>query len=257
VYLPESTSEQQQIVSILSSLDKKIELNQRMNKTIGEIGKAIFKHWFVDFEFSNNESEMIKSELGTIPKGWQIYSLYELADYVNGKAFKTKNFTEEGLSIIKISELKNGINSDTKLTSDIFDEKYLLAKRDVLFSWSGSPETSIDCFIWSDGSAWLNQHIFKVVSKPKYSDGFIYFLLKYFMPLFISIAKNKQTTGLGHVTLGDLKRIKIALPEEIENLDVFDSLFNNLYENLNIIKVLSSIRDSLLPRLMSGRLRVN
>ena len=256
--------EQQQIASVLSSLDDKIELNRRMNKTLEEIGKALFKRWFVDFEFPNENGEpykssggeMVESELGEIPKGWKVKSLFELANYINGKAFKNKDFSNEGLPIIKIAELKNGVSNSTNKSDHEFDEKYLLKNKDILFSWSGSPDTSIDCFIWFSGSGWLNQHIFKVVPKSGLSYGFVYFLLKYFMSRFISIAHNKKTTGLGHVTVSDLKRIKTALPNEINFDKLLDNLFENIYGNLREIQTLEGARDSLLPRLMSGKIRV-
>lgn len=256
--------EQVQIVDFIQALDDKIKLNRRMNKTIGEIGKALFKRWFVDFEFPNENGEpykssggeMVDSEMGEIPKDWKVRSLFELASYINGKAFKNKDFSDEGLPIIKIAELKNGISSGTNKSKYQYDDKYLLSKKDILFSWSGSPDTSIDCFIWHSDSGWLNQHIFKVVPQVGYSSGFIYFLLKYFMARFISIAHNKKTTGLGHVTVSDLKRIQTALPDEIEYIKLIDDMFENIYGNLREIELLEGLRDSLLPRLMSGNIRI-
>ncbi len=136
---------------------------------------------------------------------WNKCILYELADWFNGFAFKSSNFSEKGKPIIKIAELKNGITEQTKFTNQEFDKVILVKKGDLLFSWSGQPEKSIDVFWWKGPKGWLNQHIFKVI--PKNCDKkFLYYLLKYLRPNFIDIARNKQTTGLGHVTKKDLQK---------------------------------------------------
>lgn len=143
---------------------------------------------------------------------WDTYTLYDLAEWVNGLAFRKINFLESGKPVIKISELKDGITSQTKFTKQEFDRKYFLKKGDMLFSWSGSPETSIDVFWYNLPDGWLNQHIFKVTTSDSVSSLFFYYLLKYLKPNFIAIAKNKQTTGLGHVTKSDLEQIIVKCP---------------------------------------------
>ena len=94
-------------------------------------------------------------------------------------------------------------------------EKYRLSDKDILFSWSGNPETSIDTFVWSLGDAWLNQHIFKVIPNDQCSYPFLLSLLKYLKPEFSSIARDKQTTGLGHITVKDLKNLAVVLPQQL------------------------------------------
>jgi type I restriction enzyme S subunit len=155
---------------------------------------------------------------------WAEYYLYDLADWINGLAFRNINFSDNGLPVIKIAELKNGISAQTKYTDGIYDEKYRLLKGDILFSWSGSPETSIDVFWFEHEAGWLNQHIFKVVAKELVTKEYLYYLLKYAKPNFIDIAKNKQTTGLGHVTGADLKRIKVSVPSIEEQVRIVSSL---------------------------------
>jgi len=117
--------------------------------------------------------------------------------------------------VIKIAEIKNGISGQTKFTNEKYDSKYLLKKGDMLFCWSGQPQTSIDVFWWSGPEGWLNQHIFKVTTKLE-SKLFFFYLLKYLKPNFVQIAINKQTTGLGHVTKGDLERFIVKLPKTEE-----------------------------------------
>lgn len=146
---------------------------------------------------------------------WYENFLYPLADWINGMAFKDFNFSPKGKPVIKIVEIKNGITYQTKFTDGQYDEIYLLKKGDLLFCWSGQPETSIDVFWWNGPDGWLNQHTFKVVPKIK-NKIFFFYLLKYIKPNFVQIAINKQTTGLGHVTKGDLERFIVKLPSPDE-----------------------------------------
>ena len=261
--------EQKAIAHILSTLDDKIEVNNQINKTLENMAQEIFKQWFVDFEFPNEDGEsykssggeMVESELGLIPKGWEVASLYDIADYINGTSFKKNEVNEfEGTPIIKIAEIKNGNSKSTSFYNGTTNKakKYYLRKRDILFSWSGNPETSIDIFIWSKEQGILNQHIFKV-EPYDYSKSYIYFLLKNFKSVFMDIASNKQTTGLGHVTVADLKRLKTPIPnEEIlsEFIKISDVIIEKIFNNMQEIETLQSLRDSLLPKLLSGEIRV-
>ncbi|MBU2577782.1 restriction endonuclease subunit S [Patescibacteria group bacterium] len=146
---------------------------------------------------------------------WEEHVLYDLADWLNGMAFRDFNFSPNGRPVVKIAEIKNGIGNQTKFTDAQYKEIYLLKKGDMLFCWSGQPETSIDAFWWNGPEGWLNQHIFKVAPKAE-SKLFFFYLLKYLKPHFVQIAINKQTTGLGHVTKGDLEKIIVKLPLPIE-----------------------------------------
>ncbi|CZR08793.1 type I restriction enzyme, S subunit [Trichococcus flocculiformis] len=262
-------SEQKAISKVLRTLDDKIDVNNQINKTLENMAQEIFKQWFVDFEFPNEDGEsykssggeMVESELGLIPKGWEVASLYDIADYINGTSFKKNEVNEfEGIPIIKIVEIKNGYSKSTSFYNGTTNKakKYYLRKRDILFSWSGNPETSIDIFIWSKEQGILNQHIFKV-EPYDYSKSYIYFLLKNFKSVFMDIASNKQTTGLGHVTVADLKRLKTPIPnEEIlsEFIKISDVIIEKIFNNMQEIETLQSLRDSLLPKLLSGEIRV-
>ena len=141
------------------------------------------------------------------------YSLFELATWKNGLAFKKINFCETGVPVIKIAELNNGIGGTTAYTQQTFSEDVHLCKGDILFSWSGNPQTSIDIFRFNLDEGWLNQHIFKVTPDEKTVDrDYFYFLMKNLKPHFTQIATNKQTTGLGHVTIADIKRMSVVIP---------------------------------------------
>lgn len=271
--------EQRAISVVLRALDSKIELNRRMNATLEATARALFKSWFVDFDPVRAKMEgkqpfgmdtataaifpsrLVPSPLGDIPEGWHVKPVIESAEFINGAAYKNMHFSDavDALPVIKIAELKNGIGPGTQYTNSDLGQKFRLDTGDVLFSWSGSPDTSIDTFIYTGGPAWLNQHIFKVVSTSNEKRCFTYWLLKYLNPTFIEIARDKQTTGLGHVTRADMQRIKFAEPSEDVAKAFYQkagALMNRIQSNLSEGEHLSKIRDYLLPKLISGDIRI-
>jgi type I restriction enzyme S subunit len=242
--------QQHAISSVFGMLDDKIELNRRMNETLEALAQSLFKSWFVDATQS------------ALPKGWTTRALYDCADYINGAAFRNEHFSTErqGLPVIKIGELKDGITEQTKFCEIERESKYRIKSGAILFSWSGSPDTSIDIFIWTEGEGWLNQHIFKIQFKRPIEKFFVYYLLRHLKPVFIEIARDKQTTGLGHVTGQDLKRLKTFFPTDdvLEKFNrVVEPLFQKVYSNLHESRTLAALRDALLPKLLSGELRVS
>lgn len=245
VRVPTDVSIQIKIADTLKMLDDKINENNKVNKNLLEQAQALFVSWFVDYEPFG----------GNMPDDWENISVYGLADYINGAAFKKNEYADTGVPIIKIAELKNGITDSTQRCYVTKDEKYYIDDRDILFSWSGNPDTSIDTFIWSRGRAILNQHTFRVVSKYD-APAFTFFLLKYLKPQFTHIASNKQTTGLGHVTIADLKKLQFSANASV--IAEFNALvmpmFELIFSNYKEIQQLSDLRDTLLPKFMSGEL---
>lgn len=161
-----------------------------------------------NFSFNSNELYFIKSNIS----GCRV-SLYEIANWKNGLAFRNIDFSLTGKPIIKIAELNNGITSSTSYTNQIFSDDFLLSKGDLVFSWSGNPQTSIDIFKYNLPDGWLNQHIFKITPyENKINKNYLFYIMKYLKPNFTQIATNKQTTGLGHVTISDIKKISFLLP---------------------------------------------
>ena len=146
------------------------------------------------------------------PEYWERRPLYSLAQWVNGLAFRDIQFSPIGKPVIKIAEIKGGISDQTKFTEQVFDESVHVRFGDLLFSWSGQPETSIDVFWWRGPDGWLNQHSFRVTPIEGIDPTFFFYLLRYLKPSFVGIARNKQTTGLGHVTKRDLEHIEAAYP---------------------------------------------
>lgn len=201
------------------------------------------------------------SELGPIPTGWELQPLYDLANFINGAAYKGKVFSEspDALPVIKIAEIKGGITAQTKYTEVNKGDKYKIEDGEILLSWSGNPDTSIDTFIWSNGAGYLNQHIFKVSLHDEADRYFVYYQLNFLRSVFSEIARDKQTTGLGHFTAGDMKRLRVFKPEN-ELLTRFNdavaSLYKRSYENSIATKTLTKLRDTLLPKLISGELRI-
>ena len=256
-----SLPEQQSIASILSAIDDKIENNLAINKTLEEMAMALYKHWFVDFG-PFQDGEFVESELGVIPKDWEVKSVYSIAKFINGAAFKSKDFVEDtknGLPIIKIAEIKQGITSQTMYSNRELDPKYTIFNNDILFPWSGNPHTSLGIHLWDKGKALLNQHIFLVRVEDPINRCFVFNTLKILLPTFINLATHKQTTGLGHVTIANLKDLMILYPNEeiirsynLKASPILGLIYSNQMENIALIK----LRDTLLPQLISGTVRL-
>lgn len=173
------------------------------------------------------------------------YSLFDLATWKNGLAFKKIDFSDKGLPVIKIAELNNGISSNTSFTQGDYGEEVFVQWDDLLFSWSGNPQTSIDVFRYRLPDGWLNQHIFKVTANSELvTKDFLYYTLKYLKPYFTQIATNKQTTGLGHVTIADLKRMSVVIPQK----EIQEQITSILKAIDDKIEVNSNINENLLQQ---------
>lgn len=149
------------------------------------------------------------------------------------------------------------MTEQTKFSDIQMPEKYRINRGDILFSWSGNPDTSIDTFVWTHETAWLNQHIFRVVPRNSHEQSFVLSVLKYLKPVFANIARNKQTTGLGHVTAADMKRLLVVMPDDSilhTWAHVVRPLLDKIMQNDIEASGLVSVRDELLPCLLSGEL---
>lgn len=238
---------QQKIAAILSSLDDKIELNNKINTNLEQQAGALFKNWFVDFEPFG----------GKMPEGWKVGKLSDIADYLNGLAMQKFRplEDEEGLPVLKIKELRQGCydeSSELCSPSKVRPE-YIIHDGDVIFSWSGS--LLVD--IWCGGTCGLNQHLFKVTSQT-YEKWFYYLWTKHHLDKFIFLAADKATT-MGHIKREELDKAEVVIPDDktYQNLTsvikpFIDEIINNRIEN----RKLSQIRDGLLPKLMNGEIEV-
>lgn len=253
--IPCNIADQRRIASILSSLDRKIELNNKINADLEEMAQAIFKNWFVDFEPFKN-GKFVDSELGKIPEGWKVGRLTEVASYMNGLAmqkFPPEN-NEDSLPVLKIKELGQGFcGTDSDRCSCNIKDECKIHNGDVIFSWSGT--LLVD--VWCGGDCGLNQHLFKVTSKD-YPKWFYYYWTKHHLQEFIHIAKDKAVT-MGHIKRGHLEEAMVAIPDN-DSMEKAHELFEPILSKMISLRLessrLSLLRDTLLPRLMSGELEV-
>lgn len=250
-----SLADQRRIASILSSLDRKIELSNKINADLEEMAQAIFKNWFVDFEPFKN-GKFVDSELGMIPEGWKVGRLTEIASYMNGLAmqkFPPEN-NEDSLPVLKIKELGQGFcGTDSDRCSCNIKDECRIHDGDVIFSWSGT--LLVD--VWCGGDCGLNQHLFKVTSND-YPKWFYYYWTKHHLQEFIHIAKDKAVT-MGHIKRGHLEEAMVAIPDN-DSMEKAHELFEPILSKMISLRLessrLSSLRDTLLPRLMSGEIEV-
>ena len=255
IRIPKKLEDQRRIASILSSLDRKIELNNKINADLEEMAQAIFKNWFVDFE-PFKDGKFVDSELGMIPEGWKVGRLTEIASYMNGLAmqkFPPEN-NEDSLPVLKIKELGQGFcGTDSDRCSCNIKDECKIHNGDVIFSWSGT--LLVD--VWCGGDCGLNQHLFKVTSKD-YPKWFYYYWTKHHLQEFIHIAKDKAVT-MGHIKRGHLEEAMVAIPDN-DSMEKAHELFEPILSKMISLRLessrLSTLRDTLLPRLMSGELEV-
>lgn len=234
--LPPIDEQLKKAESVLT-IERKIKLNRQINANLLTYSMELFKSYFPKEKYFNVSNGK---------------ALYDYAEFINGTSFKKKEYADAGIPIIKIAELKNGITDNTQYFDGKKDHKYDVKNGDILFSWSGNPQTSIDTFVWHNGDGILNQHTFNVHA---YNDHkwFIFILLKVFKPIFTSIAKNKQTTGLGHVTQKDLKRLTFKEDKnEILSFErIIDPLMEMYYSNLKQNQILSQIKNRITFKLLN------
>ena len=246
---------QQVLIIFAESLMLKIEINRRINDNLEQQAQALFKSWFVDFE-PFKDGEFVESELGKIPKGWKVLSLSTIANFLNGLAMQKyrPTGTDKGIPVLKIKELGQGhCDSSSDLCSTSIERKYKVENGDVIFSWSGT--LLID--IWCGGLCGLNQHLFKVTSKD-YPKWFFFLWTKEHLRNFIHIANDKAVT-MGHIKRGHLDEAKVLAPPQ-NDLDKMTKTMLPIIEEIVKKKIecrkLAQLRDTLLPRLMSGKIKV-
>lgn len=230
--------EQKAIAEVLSSLDDKIDLLTRQNNTLEDLGQAFFRKWFVE-----DASE-----------DWEEKGLDEIADFLNGLPLQKYPYKSgKPMNVIKIKELNSGYSENTDICSSDVPEKYIVHPGDVIFSWSGSLVVDI----WKYGVGALNQHLFKVTS-DKYPKWFYYYWIKNYLPEFRIIAESKATT-MGHIQRGHLSEAKVLVPrdDELNTMDeTLQPLIEKIERNNTQILTLQKLRDTLLPKLISGEVRV-
>ena len=196
------------------------------------IALAIFKEWFVNFNFPGATGEMVESELGMIPKGWKILPMDKIADFLNGLALQKYPAENDYdyLPVIKIREMKNGITDSSDKASKNLPAKYIVHDGDLLFSWSGS----LEIIFWVGGDGALNQHLFKVTSN-NYPIWFCYFWILQYIDKFKGIAEDKTTT-MGHIQRHHISEALCLIPDKLENIDkVMNPIIEKIINNKKVI----------------------
>lgn len=242
--IPLPTREQQDfLVSVLAPMDAKIKQNTKINENLLEQAQTIFTEEFLS--------------LDGIPEGWSESSLLGIANYLNGLAMQKfrPSDDEQGLPVLKIKELRQGsCDANSELCSPSIKPEYIVHDGDVIFSWSGS--LLVD--FWCGGTCGLNQHLFKVTSN-KYAKWFYFAWTNHHLQKFAAIAADMATT-MGHIKREELAKAEVLIPSQSDynRIDgilapLYDLVIANRIEN----RKLASLRDDLLPQLMSGQLDVS
>lgn len=246
---------QNKIASFYSDFSMKVENNRRICENLEAQAQALFKYWFIDFA-PFKDGKFIESELGMIPEGWRVGALTEIADYLNGLAMQKfpPLSDDDAIPVLKIRELGQSQcdNNSDKCSRQIKPE-YIIKNGDVVFSWSGT--LMVD--IWCGGVCGLNQHLFKVTS-DNYPKWFYLMWTKYHLSEFIRIAKDKAVT-MGHIKRGDLEKALVAIPDRniLDKMsEVMNDIINQIINTRSESSSLSTLRDALLPKLMSGQIKL-
>lgn len=262
-----SIEKQNAIGSFFSNIDKKIELNNRINDNLLHQLKLLYDYWFTQFDFPDENGKPYRSSGGKmtwntelnqfIPQNWQVGNLYQIADFINGLACQNHRpqAFEDSLPVIKIKEMHNGISEDTEKVSSAIPSKYVINDGDILFSWSAS----LEVIFWYGGTGCLNQHIFKVIPKNENTINYVYYQLSRYVDIFKKIAESRKTT-MGHITTDHLQQSKIIIaPQNIINL--FESKTQSMRAQIKNISgetlILRNMQQFLLPMLMNGQATIS
>jgi type I restriction enzyme S subunit len=231
--------EQKAIASVLNSLDDKIDLLHRQNTTLERMAETLFRQWFV-----------VEAQ-----EDWEERPLSSIANFLNGLACQKFPPTDaiNKLPVLKIKELSSGISENSDWATSNVKPEYIIENGDVIFAWSAS----LMVIVWNGEKCVLNQHLFKVTSQ-EFPKWFYLHWCKYHLDEFISISSSHATT-MGHIKRGDLDTaiVKVPKPEELALMtDQMTPLVAKQIINAKQIKTLKKLRDNLLPKLMSGEVRV-
>lgn len=231
---------QKSIGDFYYTISEKTELNKKINDNLYAQVKAIFSENFLNLDF--------------LPDGWKTGNLLDIADYLNGLAMQKyrPQDGESGLPVLKIKELRQGIcDNNSELCSPSIKSEYIIHDGDIIFSWSGS--LLVD--IWCGGTCGLNQHLFKVTSN-NYDKWFYYLWTAHHLDRFIAVAADKATT-MGHIKREELEKAEVIIPSKCDYKRIstlikplFDLIISNRIEN----RKLTALRNTLLPKIMSGEI---
>ncbi|MBF1196762.1 MAG: restriction endonuclease subunit S [Fusobacterium periodonticum] len=254
-------NQQRKMVSILSKIDDKIEINNQINQELEAMAKTLYNYWFVQFDFPDQNGKPYKSSGGKmvyhpelkreIPEGWGVENLFDIADVQYGYPFSTDYFngTGEGVPVIRIRDILG--NDITNYSTEEVEDKYKINVGDVLIGMDGNFHMNY----WIKEDCYLNQRVVKVNS-----DKLPNMVLKYQIEPFIRLReKSVSRTTVGHLSDKDLKAINVILPKDkylSSIFEKFESILENIIINQQQNQELTQLRDWLLPMLMNGQVKV-
>lgn len=257
---------QQKIASVLSALDDKIELNNRINSELEAMAKTLYDYWFVQFDFpvvtSSGVEKPYKSSGGKmvynetlkreIPEGWEVKNLFEVCNVQYGFPFSTEYFNEigNGIPVIRIRDIVENSVSNYSTEKNV-DSKYEILKGDLLVGMDGNFHINY----WTKNNCYLNQRVVKLTEKELPNIYLRYQIEPYIKAREASVSR----TTVGHLSDKDLKAINILVPpKEIKLIikNIYGDVLNKIITNKEQNQELSALRDWLLPMLMNGQVKV-
>lgn len=270
-------SEQKAIASVLSALDDKIENNNRMNKTLEEITHTIFKSWFIDFDpvhakVAGNAPAHMDSETAALfpslfsddglPVGWNKKTLGDFIEIQNGYAFKSNDWTDEGIPVVKIGSVKPSIvdlSNCSFISAELAEQKrnFQLRVGDILIGLTGYVG-EVGRVPPADKMPMLNQRVGRVVFKRESFEPFVYAAMR--LPEFKSYAESQSHgSAQANVSTKQLQGYPVVVADNLliqKFNEVLKSYFEKILTNSAENQILAELRDTLLPKLMSGEIRV-
>lgn len=255
VSIPKSLAKQTEIASILSSLDDKIELNLKMNQTLEDIARAIYKEWFVDFNFPGFDGQLVDG----LPKGWKKYNLTELLDTVS----ITHKFPKDKAIFLNTSDILEGELMSRNYTDigELPDQaKKTIKKGDILLSGI-RPANKRYAYVDFEADDYVVSTRLMVLRSKGIADSLIiYFYLKNdeILNQLQALAETRSGT-FSQITYSELAKLELNIPDEKtleQYTEILQSLFSKIRINQNESKTLTQIRDSLLPKLITGKIEV-
>jgi type I restriction enzyme S subunit len=263
IRLPEITT-QQKIASILSALDSKIELNNRINAELEAMAKTLYDYWFVQFDFPDKNGKPYKTSGGKmvwneelkreIPEGWEVKNLTEEMDLQYGFPFSTELFNDDGIGVpvIRIRDILNC--SISNYSTEEVDNKYRIKKGDIIVGMDGNFHINY----WNRDNCYLNQRSLRIRSN---NESISEIQARYSIEPFIQAReKNVSRTTVAHLSakdVNDLKILKAYNEFQIKANSFFNSNLEKIVSNKIQNHKLTELRDWLLPMLMNGQVRVN
>lgn len=275
---------QEQIGKTLYNFDQKITLLRQQNQTLEQLAQTLFKRWFVEFEFPNKNGnpyknsggKMVSSELGEIPEGWRVGRFDEIIEFNNGYAFSSKELLDEPtlttLDVFKMGHIKKGGGFNPSKSKSYFEsekairlEKYILKKGDLLMCMTDMKDNSSllghTALMPVDDKFIVNQRVGLIRAKNELEIHYPYLYILTNSKVFLAEIRSRANSGVQvNLSTNGIKETETIIPSKEVNKK-FHSLCSQLFEkiltNQEEIQTLTKLRDTLLPKLMSGELKVN